>query len=179
MKCYLEELSDEDKVKSRRSKESYKKDFSETFTYAHRCSDRAIKYLEEHSNQDFFLTVSYDEPHGPSLCPEPFNYMYDGFKFDSCPNFEDDLSQKPFMQRLWAGKNLHATEEEINKPSDGYPCLRMHSFVDYESDVYLIKFVKLLRRRWSFSHQITEICLEHIVCSPKMLQHTRKWQTSH
>lgn len=83
MKCYLEELSDEDKVKSRDPKESYKKDFSETFTYAHRCSDRAIKYLEEHSNQDFFLTVSYDEPHGPSLCPEPFNYMYDGFKFDA------------------------------------------------------------------------------------------------
>jgi len=133
MKCYLEELSDEDKVKSRDPKESYKKDFSETFTYAHRCSDRAIKYLEEHSNQDFFLTVSYDEPHGPSLCPEPFNYMYDGFKFDSCPNFEDDLSQKPFMQRLWAGKNLHATEEEINKPSDGLSLfLGCNSFVDYE-----------------------------------------------
>ena len=79
------------------------------------------------------MTVSYDEPHGPSLCPEPFNYMYDGFKFDSCPNFEDDLSQKPFMQRLWAGKNLHATEEEINKPSDGLSLfLGCNSFVDYE-----------------------------------------------
>ena len=79
------------------------------------------------------MTVSYDEPHGPSLCPEPFNYMYDGFKFDSCPNFEDDLSQKPFMQRLWAGKKSAATEEEINKPSDGLSLfLGCNSFVDYE-----------------------------------------------
>ena len=119
MKTYLNELTDEEKVKSRNPKECYKDDFSEEFTYAHRCSNRAIKYLEKHQNNDFFLSVSYDEPHGPSLCPKPYNHMYDGFKFDSCPNFQDDLSKKPFMQRLWSGKNLHATEDEINRPTDG------------------------------------------------------------
>ena len=66
---------------------------------------RAIRYLEEFQDQDFFLTVSYDEPHGPSLCPAPFNHMYDGFQFEHNPSFQDDLSKKkPFMQRLWAGK---------------------------------------------------------------------------
>ncbi|WP_443771035.1 sulfatase/phosphatase domain-containing protein, partial [Anaerostipes sp.] len=81
----------------------------------------------------FFLTVSYDEPHGPSLCPKPYNHMYDGFKFDSCPNFQDDLSKKPFMQRLWSGKNLHATEDEINRPTDGLSLfLGCNSYVDYE-----------------------------------------------
>ena len=119
MKTYLDELSDEDKVKSRDPKESYKIDFSEKFTYAYRCSERAIKYLETYKDKDFFLSVSYDEPHGPSLCPAPFNHMYDGFKFDDCPNFQDDLSKKPFMQRLWAGKKLHAAKDEINKSSDG------------------------------------------------------------
>ena len=94
MKTYLNELTDEEKVKSRNPKECYKDDFSEEFTYAHRCSNRAIKYLEKHQNNDFFLSVSYDEPHGPSLCPKPYNHMYDGFKFDSCPNFQDDLSKK-------------------------------------------------------------------------------------
>ena len=133
MRTYLNELSDEDKVRSRNPQEAYKEGFSETFTYAHRCSDRAIRYLEEYRDQDFFLSVSYDEPHGPSLCPEPFNHMYDGFQFDSCPNFQDDLSQKPFMQQLWAGKNLHAAEEEINKPSDGLSLfLGCNSFADYE-----------------------------------------------
>ena len=67
MKTYLNELTDEEKVKSRNPKECYKDDFSEEFTYAHRCSNRAIKYLEKHQNNDFFLSVSYDEPHGPSL----------------------------------------------------------------------------------------------------------------
>lgn len=133
MKTYLDELSDEDKVKSRDSKESYKIDFSEKFTYAYRCSERAIKYLETYKDKDFFLSVSYDEPHGPSLCPAPFNHMYDGFKFDDCPNFQDDLSKKPFMQRLWAGKKLHAAKDEINKSSDGLSLfLGCNSFVDYE-----------------------------------------------
>ena len=133
MKTYLDELSDEDKVKSRDPKESYKIDFSEKFTYAYRCSERAIKYLETYKDKDFFLSVSYDEPHGPSLCPAPFNHMYDGFKFDDCPNFQDDLSKKPFMQRLWAGKKLHAAKDEINKSSDGLSLfLGCNSFVDYE-----------------------------------------------
>lgn len=133
MKTYLNELSDADKVRSRDPKEAYKEGFSEEFTYAHRCSNRAIRYLEEFQDQDFFLTVSYDEPHGPSLCPAPFNHMYDGFQFEHNPSFQDDLSKKPFMQRLWAGKNLYASEEKINQASDGLALfLGCNSFADYE-----------------------------------------------
>ena len=65
MKRYLDELTDEEKVRSRQSSESYRSDFSEEFTYAHRCSDRALRFLREFQDEDFFLTVSYDEPHGP------------------------------------------------------------------------------------------------------------------
>lgn len=133
MKCYLEELSEEDRVRSRMPKTCFEEGFSEEFTYAHRCSERAISFIEEFKDQDFFLSVSYDEPHGPSLCPAPFNTMYDGFKFDSCPNFEDDLSKKPFMQRVWAGNLLNASEEEINKATDGLSLfLGSNSFADYE-----------------------------------------------
>ena len=79
------------------------------------------------------LSVSYDEPHGPSLCPSPFNHMYDGFKFDHNPSFQDDLSKKPFMQRLWAGKNIYASEDQINQASDGLSLfLGCNSFADYE-----------------------------------------------
>ena len=133
MRTYLEELSDEDKVKSRNPEECYAEGFSEDFTYAHRCSDRALRYLEEFKDRDFFLSVSYDEPHDPALCPAPFNHMYDGFKFESCPSFQDDLSKKPFMQRLWAGKNLHASEEEINRATPWLSrFLGCNSFADYE-----------------------------------------------
>ena len=133
MRCYLSELTEDERVRSRNPKESFAPDFSEEFTFAHRCSNRAIQFLDQFQDEDFFLTVSYDEPHGPSLCPAPYNSMYDGFQFDSCPNFQDDLSSKPLMQRVWAGDKLHAPENEINKPSPGLSLfLGCNSYVDYE-----------------------------------------------
>lgn len=133
MKCYLEELSEEERIRSRNPQTSYEADMDESFTYAHRCSDRAIRFLEENHDEDFFLTVSYDEPHGPSVCPPPFCTMYQGFRFADNPNFQDDLSKKPFMQQLWAGKNLHASTEEINRSSDGLSLfLGCNSFADHE-----------------------------------------------
>lgn len=67
------------------------------------------------------------------LCPSPFNHMYDGFQFEHNPSFQDDLSKKLFMQRLWAGKNLYASEEKINQASNGLALfLGCNSFADYE-----------------------------------------------
>lgn len=133
MKTYLDELTEDERVRSRQSSESYKPDFSEEFTYAHRCTDRAIRFLNQFTEEDFFLTVSYDEPHSPSLCPAPYNKKYEGFKFDSSPKFQDDLKNKPLMQRLWAGDKLEATESEVNQASDFLSLfLGCNSFVDYE-----------------------------------------------
>lgn len=98
MRCYLEELTAEERIKSRKSDTSYEEDMSEDFTYAHQCSNRALDFLEKYKEEDFFLVVSYDEPHGPSLCPAPYNTMYSGFKFADNPNFQDDLSKKPFCK---------------------------------------------------------------------------------
>ena len=134
MRCYLEELSERDRVRSRDSETAFDPDMTEDFTYAHRCSNRAIDYLEEYKDKDFFLTVSYDEPHGPSLCPAPYNTMYTGFKFPDNPNFEDDLSKKPFMQQLWAGEEgINATASELNRPSKQLALfLGSNTFADYE-----------------------------------------------
>ena len=65
MRTYLEELSPEDRVRSRNSQTAYEEDMTEEFTYAHRCSDRALRFLDTYRDSDFFLTVYYDEPHGP------------------------------------------------------------------------------------------------------------------
>lgn len=136
MKCYLDELSEDERLRSRQPEESYKPDFSETFTYAHRCSDRAIKFVNQYRDEDFFLTVSYDEPHGPSLCPAPYNTMYKDFKFESSAKFTDSLSDKPLMQKLWAGDKLNASEDEINHASSGLALfLGCNSFVDYEMGI--------------------------------------------
>ncbi len=131
MKNYLDELSDEDKVRSRLQSTAY--EIEEDFTFAHRCSNRAIDFLDEFSNEDFFLTVSYDEPHHPFLCPAPYNTMYKGFKFDDNPTFHDDLSEKPLLQKLWANKRLDKTADEINIPSESLQLfLGCNSYVDYE-----------------------------------------------
>lgn len=133
MKCYLEELTEEERVKSRRSETAYEEGMTEDFTYAHRCCDRAIDFLNRYKDEDFFLTVSYDEPHGPCLCPAPYNRMYEGFRFDDHENFGDDLSKKPLFQQLWAGDAIKKSPEEINRPSKMLSLfLGCNSFADYE-----------------------------------------------
>ena len=59
MRCYLEELTEEERLKSRRRETSYCQDMTEEFTYAHRCTDRALAFLEECEGQDFFLGVFF------------------------------------------------------------------------------------------------------------------------
>lgn len=133
MRCYLEELTEEERVKSRKSGTAYEEDMTEAFTYAHRCSDRAIDFLKRYGEEEFFLTVSYDEPHGPCLCPAPYNRMYEGFRFDEYENFGDDLSKKPLFQQLWAGDATKKSPEEINRPSEMLSLfLGCNSFADYE-----------------------------------------------
>lgn len=133
MKCYLDELEPDERIRSRNPEEAYREGFSECFTYAHRCTDRALRFIEEFQNQDFFLTVSYDEPHGPSLCPAPYHSMYEAFQFPDGPQYRDDLQNKPMMQRLWAGQNLHADPEKLRRPSPQLALfLGCNSYVDYE-----------------------------------------------
>lgn len=133
MRCYLEELSPEERQKSRRRDTSYAEDMTKEFTYAHRCTDRAMKFLREYEDQDFFLTVSYDEPHGPSLSPKPFNTLYRDFQYEDSPAFHDSLKSKPLMQRLWAGDNLTASSEELRQHNPILEqLLACNSFVDYE-----------------------------------------------
>ena len=133
MKCYLDELSDEDKVRSRQKETAFDPDWGEEMTYADRCSQRAIDFIKKNKDETFFLTVSYDEPHGPSICPPPWNTMYEGFTFPYNPNFQDDLSQKPLFQQLWAGEAINQSLDEINKPSKGLALfMGCNSFVDYE-----------------------------------------------
>ncbi len=145
MRCYLEELSEHDRIKSRDPKLAYQEGFDESFTFAHRCSDRALRYLDAHREDDFFLTVSYDEPHGPCLCPPPFDTMYKGFRFEDSPVFHDDLKDKPLLQQLWAGPSLHAPDDQINVPSEWLSrFLGCNSFVDYEIGRVLRRIRELL-----------------------------------
>lgn len=104
MRCYLEELTVEERRLSRRYKTMEETAFDESFTYGHRCTNRAIDYVQKHRGEDYLLVLSYDEPHGPSLCPKPWSEMYKDFLFPAGANSKDTLENKPEHQRVWAAQ---------------------------------------------------------------------------
>ncbi|QCT19118.1 DUF4976 domain-containing protein [Jejubacter calystegiae] len=76
----------------------------ETFTWAHRISDRALDYLGRPERQDepFLLVLSYDEPHHPFTCPPEYLEKYQDFYYDLGEKGRDNLENKPEHHRLWA-----------------------------------------------------------------------------
>ncbi len=112
MRNYMDELSDEERFRSRQPEQMKARAFKAEDTFGHRCSVRAIDFLSKHHDEDFFLTVSYDEPHHPFICPPPYSTMYEGFSFPVSENVYDTLEDKPDYQRVWA-------RNRINKPEDG------------------------------------------------------------
>ncbi|MHB9031493.1 MAG: sulfatase-like hydrolase/transferase, partial [Anaerolineae bacterium] len=130
MRCYLEELSPAERLRSRQPQTNRDPALKAEFTYGHRCSDRAINYLEANRGRDFFLVLSYDEPHHPWLCPRPYSEMYRGYRFPVGANVRDNLQAKPEHQRAWAGPQLLADKENLEiKIADYLGC---NSFVDAE-----------------------------------------------
>ena len=130
MRCYLEELTPEERMKSRNAAACRQNPITEDFTYAHRCSDRALRFLDHHSQEDFFLVVSYDEPHAPAICPEPFLSMYDTYQFPKSKNIWDTLENKPSHQKVWASQQ--PVEDKDNLDITNRQLLACNSFVDYE-----------------------------------------------
>jgi uncharacterized sulfatase len=130
MRNYLEELSPEDRLRSRTPAINRDPDLTEYFPYAHRCSDRAVDFLTKHNQEDFVLVVSYDEPHHPFVCPEPYASMYDDYVFPKSPNVWDRLEGKPEHQRVWSGEGMAKDKDSLEiKRADFFAC---NSYVDYE-----------------------------------------------
>ena len=130
MKNYLDELSPEDRVRSRKPSTMEGEGISADFTFAHRCSNRGIDFLQKHGQEDFFLVVSYDEPHDPALCPKPYSEMYKDYCFPKSPNVYDDMANKPEHQRVWAGAQLDADKDALTIQWPGF--FGCNSFADSE-----------------------------------------------
>ena len=130
MRNYLEELSPEDRLRSRSPEINRDPGLTEEFTFAHRCANRAIDFLAQHPEDDFFLALSFDEPHHPYVCPKPYSEMYQGCKFPTSSNIWDTLDGKPDHQRAWAGERLSQDKDALEiTPADFLGC---NSFVDAE-----------------------------------------------
>jgi uncharacterized sulfatase len=130
MRNYLDELTPEERLESRRIRNFRSNDISADFTFAHHCSNRAIEFIKQHYKEDFLLVVSYDEPHGPFLCPDEYYKKFENFEFPKSPNVEDILENKPEHQRVWARRNLKINRKELKiKFPEFFGC---NSFVDNE-----------------------------------------------
>ncbi|HET7771335.1 MAG TPA: sulfatase-like hydrolase/transferase [Chloroflexota bacterium] len=117
-------------------------------TWGHRVADRAIGFMEEASRdaeKPFLVVASFDEPHGPFMCPPEYVERFQGFRYPVGPAAEDDLSGKPRYQRDWAatskrrkgrGPGGEAGEEGIPDGTGKYtshpPYFGCNSFVDSE-----------------------------------------------
>jgi len=129
MRNYLEELTDEQRLTSRDTSYMQRDEFPAEMTFGHRCADRAINFLEK-GEDEFFLTLSFDEPHHPYMCPSPYSNMYQDYSFPKSENVFDDLSDKPDYQRVWAGQTLHEDKEKIKIKHPYY--FACNTFVDYQ-----------------------------------------------
>ena len=127
MRNYLEELTPEDRRRSR-DPATNREGIPESFTFGHRVTRRAVDFIRKHACEEFLLVVSYDEPHHPYLCPEPYASMYRDYRFPAKANVRDTLEDKPTHQRVWAGaaREQDRQNHEIRN-DDFFGC---NSFVD-------------------------------------------------
>lgn len=130
MRSYLEELSPEQRRRSRDPALNQDPTLRAEDTFGHRVSNRAIDYLEHHADQPFLLVVSYDEPHHPFICPRPFSELYRDYVWPKSENVWDRLEEKPEHQRVWAGEQLHEDKDALQLRRPDF--LGCNSFVDHE-----------------------------------------------
>ncbi|MFH8487712.1 sulfatase-like hydrolase/transferase [Streptomyces longisporoflavus] len=115
MRAYLQELTPEQRTASRNPRTVDAIDVAPDFTYAHRCADRAVRFLEEHRDRDFLLVVSFDEPHDPALTPRAYSDRYAHHTFPHDDNVTDELAGKPPHQQVWAGERLSEDRQEYER----------------------------------------------------------------
>jgi uncharacterized sulfatase len=100
-RAHLESLPDDVRERTRAYPKPGETPIHRDHTFAGGVTDRARRFLKTHGGEDFFLTVSYDEPHAPCVTPLPFATEYHDVAYPIGPNAHDDLADKPASHRHW------------------------------------------------------------------------------
>lgn len=107
----------------------------ENYCFAHRVADRAIALIEHHNADDqnpLFLTVSFDEPHGPYICPPPFRGRFSQEAIYRPSTFMADLSGKPRLQQQYADFLAQHRPTPETFPGYYHRYYDCNSYADYE-----------------------------------------------
>ncbi|MBN2851724.1 MAG: sulfatase-like hydrolase/transferase [Clostridia bacterium] len=129
MKNYLEEMSAEDRLKSRDMFLMDKENVQEVFTFGYKVAEKAIAFIKAHHDEDFLLCVSFDEPHHPFLCPKEYYDLFENYEFPKDDAICDDLSQKSPHYALWANKNINLSKKDVSMNFQAF--FGCNSFVDH------------------------------------------------
>ena len=113
MRNFLEELTEEERLRSRDTEYMLEHGYPDEMTYGYKCTSRALDFLQNHGEEDFFLALSFDEPHHPFMCPKPYSDMYKDYTFPKSQNVYDNLENKPDYQKAWAGDTLYEDKESL------------------------------------------------------------------
>ncbi len=128
MRNYLMEMSEEDRCRSRKYDSCFdERGVEAEFTYAHKCTEKAIEFIQKHKEEDFLLVVSYDEPHGPFLAPKEFFEPFIKNPVFQRANMDVDVKTLPQHIQLWAeaDKKVYGCGEDA-----GVGLAGCNSFVD-------------------------------------------------
>ncbi len=96
-------------------------------TWAYRVADRALDFLSHSGTDPFVLGVSFDEPHGPYVCPREYLEAVNVDSIPMSPNFNAPLEGKPENQKRIA--SYHNTSVEDVHAYQRY-FLACNAFVD-------------------------------------------------
>ena len=103
------------------------------YCFAHRVVDRAIDLLQRRdSGEPLFLAVELDEPHGPYLCPPPFQGLYDQQRLPRPPSFPAAPADKPRLQRDYSTWLAAARSHPEEYPAYYHKYYDCNSYADWE-----------------------------------------------
>ena len=103
----------------------------EEMCFAHGATQRALKFVDKHGDEDFVLVVSYKEPHHPWLAPEPFASMFDDVEMTLDDNAYTELDDSvPELKRLWGEAYRHQLPDGFKQQKRRF--LACNAYVDYE-----------------------------------------------
>ncbi len=104
------------------------------FCFAHRVADRAIDQLQrrQQSGRPFFLSVSFDEPHGPYICPPPFRGKFSQDTIYKPPTFMADMTGKPAIQQAYREFLARARPTPDTFPGYYHRYYDCNSYADHE-----------------------------------------------
>ena len=104
------------------------------YCFAHRVVDRAIETLQRQSGDPapFFLSVSFDEPHAPYICPPPFRGRSAREGRYTPPTWVAPLDGKPRLQQAFAAWLAERSVYPESLPAFYNHYYDCNAYVDYE-----------------------------------------------